>query len=48
VNYLVGSEKHHRPIRPVTTTCTGMFVTYVPSEAVPISERIVVDIVPAS
>ncbi|WP_157934187.1 hypothetical protein [Microvirga ossetica] len=47
VNYLVGADKHRTPIRPVTTTCTGVvFVTRAPSNATPISQRIIVDVIP--
>jgi len=46
VNYLVGADKHRTPIRPVTTTCTGfVFVTRAPSNATPVSERIIVDVI---
>jgi hypothetical protein len=47
VNYLIGADKHRTPIRPVTTTCTGVvFVTRAPSNATPVSERIIVDVIP--
>ena len=47
VNYLVGADKHRTPIRPVTTTCTGVvFVTRAPSNATPVSQRIIVDVIP--
>lgn len=48
VNYLVGSEKHYTPIRPLTTTCTGVFVVQAPTDSVPVSQRIIVDVVPAT
>jgi hypothetical protein len=47
VNYLVGSERHHTPIRPLTTACTGVFVVQAPTDAVPVSQRIIIDVVPA-
>jgi hypothetical protein len=47
VNYLVGADKHRRPIRPLTTTCTGVFVAHAPSDATPISQRVIVDAIPA-
>jgi hypothetical protein len=46
VNYLVGADKHRRPIRPLTTTCTGVFVAHAPSDATPISQRVIVDVIP--
>jgi hypothetical protein len=45
VNYLIGADKHRTPIRPVTTTCNGVFIVRAPSDATPISERIVVDVI---
>jgi hypothetical protein len=45
VNYLVGADKHRTPIRPVTTACRGLFVTRAPSDATPVSERIIVDVI---
>ena len=47
VNYLIGSERHRRPVHRVTTTCKGVFVVQASSEATPISQRIIVDVVPA-
>ncbi len=44
VNYLVGSDKHRTPIYPVTTTCRGTFVVLAPSDATPVSQRIIVDV----
>lgn len=46
VNYLTHVDKKRAPVRPVTTTCTGLFITHAPTDAMPASERIVVDIVP--
>lgn len=46
VNYLTGADKHYTPIRPVTTTCQGLFVTWASSDTVPVTQRIVVDVVP--
>jgi hypothetical protein len=46
VNYMVGADKHRTPIRPVTTTCHGIFVARAPSDATPVSQRIVVDVIP--
>ncbi|MBB4040289.1 hypothetical protein GGR34_001942 [Microvirga flocculans] len=45
VNYLTGSDKHRTPIRPLTTTCR-VFVVRAPSDATPVSERIIVDVRP--
>ncbi len=47
VNYLTGADKHHTPVRPVTTTCQGLFIANAPSDATPVSQRIVIDVVPA-
>jgi hypothetical protein len=44
VNYMVGVDKHHTPIYPVTTTCQGVFVVRAPSDATPISQRVIVDV----
>lgn len=44
VNYLVGSQKHRTPIYPVTTTCLGTFIVHAPSDTIPMSERIIVDV----
>lgn len=43
VNYLVGADRHRRPIHPVTTTCRG-FVVSAPSGATPVSQRLIVDV----
>ena len=45
VNYMIGADKHHAPVRKVTTVCGGVFVVNAPSDAVPVSEQIVVDVV---
>jgi hypothetical protein len=45
VNYLIGADKHHTPIRKLTTICSGVFVVNAPSDAMPVSERTVVGIV---
>lgn len=45
VNYMsAGADQHRTPIYPVTTTCRGTFVVLAPSEATPISQRIIVDV----
>lgn len=43
VNYMIGADKHHTPIYPVTTTCRG-FVVRAPSPATPVSERVIVGV----
>ncbi|MEZ0172047.1 hypothetical protein [Microvirga sp. TS319] len=43
VNYLVGADRHHTPIYPVTTKCRG-FVVSAPSPATPVSERVIVNV----
>jgi hypothetical protein len=45
VNYLIGADKHRTSIRKVTTVCSGVFVVNVPSDAMPVTERIVVDVI---
>jgi hypothetical protein len=45
VNYLIGADKHHTPVRKLTTICSGVFVVNAPSDTVPVSARIVVDVV---
>jgi hypothetical protein len=45
VNYLIGADKHRTPIRKVTTVCSGVFVVRAPSDATPVAERIVVDVI---
>lgn len=47
VNYLIGADKHHTPVRKVTTICSGVFVVNAPYDAMPVSERIVEDVVSA-
>ena len=45
VNYMIGADKHHTPIRKVTTVCSGVFVANAPSDVLPVTEQIVVDII---
>ena len=47
VNYLIGADKHHAPVRKLTTICSGVFVVNAPTDAVPVSERTIVDVVVA-
>jgi hypothetical protein len=42
-NYLVGAERHHRPVYATTTTCQGTFAVSAPSGLVPPDRRILVD-----
>ncbi|WP_230529920.1 hypothetical protein [Microvirga roseola] len=44
VNYLVGVDVHRTPVYPVTTTCRGTFIVHAPSDAVPLSQRVIVDV----
>lgn len=46
VNYLTGADKHHTPVRKITRICHGTYVIHAPSDALPISERIIVDVLP--
>ncbi|MEE1612557.1 hypothetical protein [Microvirga sp. CF3016] len=45
VNYMIGADKHRMPVHKVTTICSGIFVASAPSDATPLTERIVVDVV---
>jgi hypothetical protein len=45
VNYMIGADKHRTPIRKVTTICSGVFIVSAPSDATPVTERIVVDVI---
>lgn len=44
VNYMIGVDTHRTPIYPVTTRCKGFIVAFA-SEAAPISQRIIVDVI---
>lgn len=46
VNYLTGADKHRTPVRKITRICHGVFVVQAPSDAIPVSERIIVDVLP--
>jgi hypothetical protein len=46
VNYLTGADKHHTPVRKITRVCQGVYVVHAPSDAIPISERIIVNVLP--
>ncbi|MBZ6076177.1 hypothetical protein [Microvirga puerhi] len=43
-NYMVGSDAHRTPVYATTTTCRGTFVTRAPSDAIPVEQRIIVDV----
>ncbi|MGO4525785.1 hypothetical protein AB4097_13070 [Microvirga sp. 2MCAF35] len=47
VNYMIGADKHHAPVRKVTTICSGLFIVNAPTDTVPVDERIVVNVVSA-
>jgi len=47
VNYMIGADKHRTPVRKLTTICSGVFVVNAPTDAVPVNERIVVNVVSA-
>ena len=47
VNYMIGADKHRTPVRKLTTICSGIFVTHAPSDAFPVGERTVVNVVSA-
>ncbi|MBM1169502.1 hypothetical protein [Microvirga arabica] len=44
VNYLTGADKHHTPVRKITRVCHGVYVVHAPSDALPVSEQIIVGI----
>lgn len=44
VNYLTGADKHHTPVRKITRICHGVYVVHAPSDAIPVSERIIVGV----
>lgn len=46
VNYLTGADKHHTPVRKITRVCRGTYVAHAPSDTMPVSERIVVEVLP--
>jgi hypothetical protein len=45
VNYMIGADKHRTPVRKLTTICSGVFVADARSDATPVTERIIVDVV---
>jgi hypothetical protein len=45
VNYMIGADKHRTPIRKVTTICSGVFVVNALSDATPVTERVIVDVI---
>ena len=44
VNYLTGADKHHTPVHKITRVCHGIYVVHAPSDAMPVSERIIVGV----
>jgi hypothetical protein len=44
VNYMIGVKEHRTPIHPITTTCRGMFIVKAASDALPVTQRIIVDV----
>jgi hypothetical protein len=46
VNYLTGADKHRTPVRKISRVCQGVYVVHAPSDALPASERIIVDVLP--
>jgi hypothetical protein len=46
VNYLTGADKHHTPVRKIARVCHGVYVVQAPSDATPVTERIIVDVLP--
>ncbi|KFG66975.1 hypothetical protein JH26_27005 [Microvirga sp. BSC39] len=46
VNYLTGADKHHAPVRKITRVCQGTYVVHAPMDALPLSERVIVEVLP--
>ena len=46
VNYLTGADKHHTPVHKIARICEGVFVVQAAADTIPISERIIVDVLP--
>ena len=46
VNYLTGADEHHTPVRKIARVCQGTYVVLAPSDATPVSERIIVGVLP--
>ncbi|WP_157961413.1 hypothetical protein [Microvirga flavescens] len=46
VNYMRGADANRTPIYPVTGTCRGMFVVNAPSDAMPLTKRIIIEVRP--
>jgi hypothetical protein len=46
VNYLTGADKHRTPVRKITRICHGVYVVHAPSDAMPVSERVIVKVLP--
>ncbi|MFC1460380.1 hypothetical protein ACETIH_27460 [Microvirga arabica] len=44
VNYLTGADTHHTPARKITRICHGVYIVHAPSDAMPVSERIIVGV----
>ncbi|MBJ6123898.1 hypothetical protein [Microvirga splendida] len=46
VNYLTGADRHRTPVRRITRICHGTYVVHAPSDAMPVSERVIVGVLP--
>jgi hypothetical protein len=45
VNYLTGADKHHTPVRKITRVCEGIYVVHATTDAIPVSERVIVNVI---
>jgi len=45
VNYLTGADRHYTPVRKLTRVCEGIYVVHAPTDAIPVSERVIVDVI---
>ena len=46
VNDLTGADKHHTPVRKITRVCHGVYVVHAPTDSMPPSERMIVEVLP--
>ena len=45
VNYLTGADKHRMPVRRITRVCEGIYVVHAPTDSIPVSERVIVNVI---
>lgn len=44
VNYMTGVDRHRTPYYRTKKTCRGTFVVHAPADAIPVNQRIIVDV----